>query len=113
MTEHEAFEEAKRYEKTAVAHGSPFTWSDNESLDELSRPERVAQIEDDARKVREQFDNRSTSKREEADKKREDLVAANAKLNEQFAAEEKEINAEYAAVQLGEVLSCDPVVRIA
>ena len=42
-----AFEEAKRYEKTALAHGSPFTWSDRESLAELERPERVAQIEAD------------------------------------------------------------------
>ncbi len=39
-----AFEEAKAYEKTALAHGSPFTWSDNESLEELSKPDRVAQI---------------------------------------------------------------------
>ncbi|MDE0629791.1 MAG: phosphoadenosine phosphosulfate reductase family protein, partial [Bryobacterales bacterium] len=31
----EAFEEAKRYEKTALQHGSPFTWSDRESLAEL------------------------------------------------------------------------------
>lgn len=61
------------------------------------RRARVAQIEDDARRVREQFDNRSASKREEADKKREELVAAKAKLDEQFAAEEKEINADYAA----------------
>jgi hypothetical protein len=38
-------EEAKRYEKTALDHGSPFTWSDRESLEELARPERVAQIE--------------------------------------------------------------------
>ncbi len=46
MREHpDAFEEAKRYEKSAVDHGSPFTWSDNESLDELARPERVEQIE--------------------------------------------------------------------
>lgn len=51
MREHpEAFEEAKRYEKTAVDHGSPFTWSDNESLEELSRPERIAQIEADYQK---------------------------------------------------------------
>ncbi len=50
MTEHpEAFEEAKRYEKTAVNHGSPFTWSPGESLDELSRPERIAKIESDHR----------------------------------------------------------------
>ena len=43
----EAFEEAKRYEKTALQHGSPFTWSDRESLAELERPERVAEIEAD------------------------------------------------------------------
>ena len=48
MTEHpEAFEEAKSYEKTAVDHGSPFTWSERESLEELSQPERVQQIKDD------------------------------------------------------------------
>jgi 3'-phosphoadenosine 5'-phosphosulfate sulfotransferase (PAPS reductase)/FAD synthetase len=46
MREHpEAFEEAKRYEKTALDHGSPFTWSDRESLEQLAQPERVAQIE--------------------------------------------------------------------
>ena len=45
MTEHpSAFEEAKRYEKTALEHGSPFTWSNRESLVELAQPERVAQI---------------------------------------------------------------------
>lgn len=43
----EAFEEAKSYEKTAVQHGSPFTWSHGESLDELAQPERVQQIRDD------------------------------------------------------------------
>jgi hypothetical protein len=53
MEEHpEAFEEAKAYEKTAVAHGSPFTWSQGESLEELSQPKRVAQIrEEHARRV--------------------------------------------------------------
>lgn len=40
----EAFEEAKAYEKTAVEHGSPFTWSEGESLEELARPERIKQI---------------------------------------------------------------------
>ncbi len=40
----DAFEEAKRYEKTAVDSGSPFTWSQGESLEELERPERIAQI---------------------------------------------------------------------
>jgi 3'-phosphoadenosine 5'-phosphosulfate sulfotransferase (PAPS reductase)/FAD synthetase len=43
----ESFDEAKRYEKTALAHGSPFTWSQGESLDELERPERMAAIEAD------------------------------------------------------------------
>jgi len=43
----DAFEEAKRYEKTALEHGSPFSWSDGESLVELERPERVQQIEED------------------------------------------------------------------
>jgi hypothetical protein len=38
------FEEAKQLEKSALDHGSPFTWSDRESLSELERPERVAQI---------------------------------------------------------------------
>ncbi len=41
------FEEAKRYEKTALQDGSPFTWSRGESLDELAQPERVAQIRED------------------------------------------------------------------
>ena len=43
----EAFEEAKRYEKTAVANGSPFTWADGKSLDELSQPDRIAEIQAD------------------------------------------------------------------
>ena len=41
------FEEAKSYEKNAIDHGSPFTWSQGESLDQLSRPERVAQIKEE------------------------------------------------------------------
>ena len=48
----QAFEEAKSYEKNAVEHGSPFTWAENESLDELSRPERIREIkEDHARRI--------------------------------------------------------------
>lgn len=39
------FEEAKRYEKSALEHGSPFTWSDRESLVELEQPARTAAIE--------------------------------------------------------------------
>lgn len=46
----EAFEEAKSYEKDAVEHGSPFTWSQGESLDELTHPDRVTQIKDDYEK---------------------------------------------------------------
>lgn len=46
-THPEAFEEAKAYEKTALEHGSPFTWSDRESLSELEQPERIKQIEED------------------------------------------------------------------
>lgn len=43
----EYFKEAKAYEKNAVEHGSPFTWSQGESLEELERPERVEQIKAD------------------------------------------------------------------
>ncbi len=38
------FEEAKAYEKNALDHGSPFTWSQGEALTDLQRPERVAEI---------------------------------------------------------------------
>ena len=38
------FEEAKAYEKNAIEHGSPFTWSQGEALTELQRPQRVAAI---------------------------------------------------------------------
>lgn len=46
----DAFQEAMGYEKTAVENGSPFTWSQGESLEELSEPERVQQIRDDYEK---------------------------------------------------------------
>ena len=53
MEEHpEAFEEARAYEKTAEEHGSPFTWSDGESLDDLAKPERVEAIKADYEKRR-------------------------------------------------------------
>lgn len=53
MEEHpEAFAEAQAYEKTAEEHGSPFTWSDGESLDDLIKPERVAAIKADYEKRR-------------------------------------------------------------
>lgn len=40
-----AYEEAKALEKSALEHGSPFTWSKGESLTEMEQPERVAEIE--------------------------------------------------------------------
>ena len=43
----QAFEEAKAYEKNAVTHGSPFTWTEGESLEELEQPERIDQIKQD------------------------------------------------------------------
>ncbi|KZX94527.1 hypothetical protein A3718_07365 [Erythrobacter sp. HI0019] len=46
----DSFEEAKSYEKNAMEHGSPFTWSQGESLEELARPERVEQIREEHRK---------------------------------------------------------------
>ena len=49
------FEEAMRYEKIASENDTPFTWTQGESLEELGRPERVAQIKADyeKRKARE------------------------------------------------------------
>jgi 3'-phosphoadenosine 5'-phosphosulfate sulfotransferase (PAPS reductase)/FAD synthetase len=46
-THPERFEEAKRYEKTALTHGSPFTWTQGEPLEMLERPERIHQIKAD------------------------------------------------------------------
>jgi len=45
LEEHpEAFKEAMSYEKSALEHGCQFTWSDRESLEELSRPDRIERI---------------------------------------------------------------------
>ena len=51
----DAFEEAKQYEKNALEHGSPFTWTQGEPLYELEKPARVIQIvtDFDRRKQRE------------------------------------------------------------
>jgi len=43
----EAFKQAKALEKTSVDQGSPFTWSEGESLEQLSHPDRIAQIKAD------------------------------------------------------------------
>jgi 3'-phosphoadenosine 5'-phosphosulfate sulfotransferase (PAPS reductase)/FAD synthetase len=40
----ELFDRAKRYEKSDPETGELYTWSQGESLNELSKPERVAQI---------------------------------------------------------------------
>lgn len=49
------FEEARQYEKLAVDHASPFTWIEGESLNDLARPERIAEIKEDHEKRVEQF----------------------------------------------------------
>jgi len=59
------------------------------------RRERVAQVEADARRVREQFDARSTSKREESDRKRDEMLAAYTALAATLTAEEKQIDQEF------------------
>jgi hypothetical protein len=57
LAEHhpDRFAEAVDYEKTALEDGSPFTWSQGESLTELIRPARVAQIKADFEKRRERL----------------------------------------------------------
>lgn len=40
----ELFEEAKKYEKIDEERGVRYTWSNGESLEELAKPERVAEI---------------------------------------------------------------------
>ena len=51
----EAFENAKKMEKTAIETGTRFTWSQNEPLTDLEKPERMQQIKLDFenRKIRE------------------------------------------------------------
>lgn len=44
------FAKAQRYERYAVDHNGPYTWSQGETLAELSRPERVAQIKAEHKK---------------------------------------------------------------
>lgn len=57
LAEHhpDRFEEAVDYEKTALRDGSPFNWSQGESLTELIAPDRVAQIKLDYEKRRERL----------------------------------------------------------
>ena len=46
----DAYEDAKKYEKTALSHGSPFSWCDGETLEDLEKPERIAKIKADHEK---------------------------------------------------------------
>jgi hypothetical protein len=40
------FEEAQKYERAQPGELPPYTWTQGETLDELARPERIAQIKD-------------------------------------------------------------------
>ncbi len=61
------------------------------------RRDSVAQVGTDARRLREDFDRRSGTKREETDRKREELLASMAALVKEGAAEAKQIEQEFAA----------------
>ena len=61
------------------------------------RRDRVAQVDADARRVREEFDKRSSTKREETDRKREELLAALAVSAGEWKTEEKQVNEEFLA----------------
>lgn len=64
------------------------------------RRDRVAQVDADARRVREEFDRRSSTRRQETDRKREELQAAQATLATEWAAQAKQADQELAvAVQ--------------
>lgn len=52
------FAEAVNYEKTALKDGSPFTWSQGESLTELAHPQRIQEIREDYRKRLERLRSR-------------------------------------------------------
>ncbi|SPE50469.1 membrane hypothetical protein [Verrucomicrobia bacterium] len=62
------------------------------------RRELVAQVDADAHRLREEFDHRSTTKREESDRKREDLSAALATLAKEDKTEREQIDQEVNAV---------------
>ena len=61
------------------------------------RREGVARVDADARRLREDFDRRSGTKREESDRKREELLASIAALVKEGAAEAKLIDQEFEA----------------
>ncbi len=58
------------------------------------RRDAIAQVGEDARRIRGDFDRRSLTKRDESDRKREELLAAQAAFAREWKAEEKQIDAE-------------------
>lgn len=62
------------------------------------RRERIAQVDADARRLREEFDRRSTTKRDETDRKREEYSSALAALAKEEKAEREAIDKEFQVV---------------
>jgi hypothetical protein len=62
------------------------------------RRDRVAQVDADARRTREEFDKRSGTKREEADRKREEYSTALASLANEEKTQREQIEKEYESV---------------
>ena len=60
------------------------------------RRDRIAQVEDDARKLRDDFDHRSGTKRDESDRERDKLTAQQAALAAQSKAEREQTDADLA-----------------
>jgi len=60
------------------------------------RRDTIAQVGEDARQIRGEFDRRSLTKRAESDRKREELLAAQAALAAEWKAEEKQVDQELA-----------------
>ncbi len=58
-----SFQEAVDYEKSSIKDGYFFTWSENESLEELAQPERVAQIKSEYEKRKQQYQERQAKKK--------------------------------------------------
>ena len=59
------------------------------------RRDRVAQVNDGAHNLRQEFESRSSTKREASDRKRDQLLAAQAATTTQMAGEEKQIDQDY------------------
>lgn len=74
LQEHpDLFELAKQYEKVNPETGERYTWCDDESLEELARPERIQQILKDAE-----------------ERKRRDVIVPNRTLFDRFGDEDDE-----------------------